>query len=131
VRNRRVTAETNGTAQNFSYISILNLAQFILARDPSSSPGRVKNFLFSISSIPAVGSTQPHIQWVPGALSPGVKRPEHETDHSPKASTEVKKMWKYTSTPHTPSWLSAYLVKHRDNFTLRMLRKKLCIIFVK
>jgi hypothetical protein len=37
----------------------------------SSSPGRVKNFQFSISSRPALGSTQPPIKWVPGALSRG------------------------------------------------------------
>jgi hypothetical protein len=37
----------------------------------SSSPGRVKNFYFSISSRPALGSTQPPIKWVPGALSRG------------------------------------------------------------
>jgi hypothetical protein len=35
----------------------------------SSSPGRVKNFHFSISPRPALGSTQPPIKWVPGALS--------------------------------------------------------------
>jgi hypothetical protein len=35
------------------------------------SPGRVKNFHFSMLSIPALGSTQPPIQWVPGALSRG------------------------------------------------------------
>jgi hypothetical protein len=35
----------------------------------SSSPGRVKNFHFSISSRPALGSTQAPIKWVPGALS--------------------------------------------------------------
>jgi hypothetical protein len=34
------------------------------------SPGRVKNFHYSTSSRPALGSTQPPIQWV---LSPGVK----------------------------------------------------------
>jgi hypothetical protein len=34
-----------------------------------------------------------------GALSPGVKRPGREADHSPPASAEVKKMWIYTSTP--------------------------------
>jgi hypothetical protein len=44
------------------------------------------------------GSTQPPIQWVPGALSPGVKRPGREADQSPPASAEVKKMWIYSST---------------------------------
>jgi hypothetical protein len=29
----------------------------------------------------------------------GVKRPGREADHSPPTSTEVKKMWVYTSTP--------------------------------
>jgi hypothetical protein len=37
----------------------------------------------------------------------GVKRPGREADHSPPTSAEVKKMWVYTSTPHTPSWRSA------------------------
>jgi hypothetical protein len=50
-------------------------------------------------STPALGSTQPPIQWVPGALSPGVKRPGREDAHSAPASAEVKKMWIYTSTP--------------------------------
>jgi hypothetical protein len=68
-------------------------------RGRSSSPGRVKNFLFSTSSRPALGPTQPPIQWVPGALSPGVKRQGREADHSPPPSSEVKKMWMYTSTP--------------------------------
>jgi hypothetical protein len=34
-----------------------------------------------------------------GAISPGVKRPGREADHSPPANAEVKKMWIYTSTP--------------------------------
>jgi hypothetical protein len=55
------------------------------------SPGRVKNFHFSMSSRLALGFTQPPIQWVPGALSLGVKRPVREADHSPPASAEVKK----------------------------------------
>jgi hypothetical protein len=38
---------------------------------------------------------------------PGVKQQGREADHSPRASGEVKKMWIYTSTPDTPSWLSA------------------------
>jgi hypothetical protein len=72
-----------------------------------SSPGRDKNFLFSKSPRPALRSTQPPIQWVPGALSPRVKRPGRVVDHSPPTSAEVKKIWIYTSTPHTPSWRSA------------------------
>jgi hypothetical protein len=55
-------------------------------RERSSSPGRVKNFLFSTSSRPAVERTQPPIQWVPRALFPGVKRPGREDDHSPPTS---------------------------------------------
>jgi hypothetical protein len=47
----------------------------------------------------SLGSTQPPIQWVPGALSTGVNRPGREADHSPPTSAEVKKMWIYTSTP--------------------------------
>jgi hypothetical protein len=35
---------------------------------------------------------------VPGALSPGVKLPGREADHSLATSSEVKKMWIYTPT---------------------------------
>jgi hypothetical protein len=37
---------------------------------------------FSIASKLALGPTQRSIQLVPGALSPGTKRPEREVDHS-------------------------------------------------
>jgi hypothetical protein len=43
--------------------------------------------------------TQPPIQWVPGTLFLGVKRPDREVDHSPPSSAEVKNAWSYTSTP--------------------------------
>jgi hypothetical protein len=43
--------------------------------------------------------TQPPIQWVPGVLSLGVKRPVREDDHFPPSSAEVKNEWRYTSTP--------------------------------
>jgi hypothetical protein len=39
----------------------------------SSSPGRVKNFHFFMSSRPALGFTQPPIQWERGGLFPGGK----------------------------------------------------------
>jgi hypothetical protein len=58
-----------------------------------------KNFHLPMYSRPALGPTQPPIQWVSGALSPGVKRPGREADHSHPASAEVKKTWVYTSTP--------------------------------
>jgi hypothetical protein len=59
----------------------------------------LKNFLFSTSSRPVLEPTQPPFQWVPGALSPGLKRPWRVADHSPPTSAEVKKTWIYTSTP--------------------------------
>jgi hypothetical protein len=34
-----------------------------------------------------------------GAFTPGIKRPERETDHSFPSSAEVKNAWNYTSTP--------------------------------
>jgi hypothetical protein len=60
-------------------------------RGRSSSPGRAKNFLFSMSSRPALGPTQSPIQWLPGALSPGVKRQGLEAGYLLPASAEVKK----------------------------------------
>jgi hypothetical protein len=47
-------------------------------------------FLFTTASRMALELTQPHIQWVPGALSLAVKRPGREADHSPPCSAEVK-----------------------------------------
>jgi hypothetical protein len=47
-------------------------------------------FLFTTASRPALGPTQPPVQWAPGALSLGVKRPVREADHSPPSSAEVK-----------------------------------------
>jgi hypothetical protein len=68
-------------------------------RSRISSPGEGKNFLFSTSCRPALGPTQPPIQWVTGTLSPEVKRPGREANHSPPTSAEVKNMWIYTFTP--------------------------------
>jgi hypothetical protein len=65
----------------------------------SSSPGRTKNFLLSTSSRLVLGPTQPPLQWVPGILSPGVKRSGREADHPPPTSAQVKNTWIYTSTP--------------------------------
>jgi hypothetical protein len=56
-------------------------------------------FLFTTASSLAVGPTQPPIQWLPGALSLGVKRPGREADHSPPSSAEGKNARSCTSTP--------------------------------
>jgi hypothetical protein len=56
-------------------------------------------FLFTTMSWPAIVSTQPPSLWVPGVLSPWVKRPGHEANHLPPSSAEVKNTWSYTSTP--------------------------------
>jgi hypothetical protein len=47
-------------------------------------------FLFATASRTALRPTQPPIQWVPGALSMGVKRPGLETGHPlPSASRSI------------------------------------------
>jgi hypothetical protein len=44
---------------------------------------------FSHKSRPALGSTQPPVQWVPSPS--GVKRPRRVADHPSPSSAEVKK----------------------------------------
>jgi hypothetical protein len=77
---------------------------------------RLEIFLFTTASRTALEPTQPPIQWVPGALSRGVKQLGREADHSPPSSVEVKNAWSYTST-HQYVFMAWCLVKHRDNFT--------------
>jgi len=55
-------------------------------------------FLFVIASRPALGLIQSPIQWVPKAVSLGVKQPGHEADHL-TPSAEVRSVMSYTSTP--------------------------------
>jgi hypothetical protein len=59
------------------------------------------------------GARLPPIQWVPKALSLGVKRPGREADHSLPSSAEVQNAWRYTSTPQYV-FMAWCLVKHRD-----------------
>jgi hypothetical protein len=64
-------------------------------------------FVFSIASRLALGPTQPPIQRVSGALSPGVKRQGRGADHSPSPGAEVKTAGATASLPNTSSWHGA------------------------
>jgi hypothetical protein len=57
--------------------------------DRGPVPGKAGTF--STASRPALVH---HTQW-----EPGVRRPGHETDHSPPSSADVKNAWCCTSTP--------------------------------
>jgi hypothetical protein len=71
-----------------------------------SIPGRGKNFLFFTACRPTLGPSQPPIQWVLGALSPGVKWQGREADHLPPSSVKVKKGGAIPPLPHMSSWHS-------------------------
>jgi len=50
-------------------------------------------------SRPALGPTEPPIQWVPEALFLELKQQGREIDHSRPSSAEVKECMELTSTP--------------------------------
>jgi hypothetical protein len=54
-------------------------------------------FLFTTASRTALGTTQPPIQWVRGALSLGIKGSGREADQSPQSNADVKNAWRFTS----------------------------------
>jgi len=65
---------------------------------------------FLVTFRPALGPSQPPVQWVPGPSPPrGLNDRGVKLTTSPLYRTEVKKTWSYTSTPHG------------DNFTLTIL----------
>jgi methylaspartate ammonia-lyase len=54
------------------------------------SPAEAKGFPLASVSRPALGLTQPPVQWVPGVLSPELKRGRgRHADHSPPSSAEI------------------------------------------
>jgi hypothetical protein len=57
--------------------------------------------IFSLLHVVQTGSGVHQTSYAVGTgdLSPGVKQPVREADHSPPTSAEVKKTWVYTSTP--------------------------------
>jgi hypothetical protein len=67
-----------------------------------SNPSR-SMFLYSTTSRPALGTTHLLTKSVPGALSPGLKRPGREADHSPLSRPEIKNGGAIRPHPHTIS----------------------------
>jgi hypothetical protein len=72
-------------------------------------------FLFTTESRPALGTTQPPIQWVLGAL--WLRRQRREADHSPPSSVEVKNAWSYIPIPKYAS-MALCSVKESTRTTL-------------
>jgi hypothetical protein len=56
------------------------------------------------------------------AISRRLKRPGREADPSPLFGVEIKNGGNIHPLFHTPSWLSAELIKHRDKFTFPYIR---------
>jgi hypothetical protein len=78
-----------------------------------------------------LGPTQPHIQWLWGVLSPEVKRPVFEADHSLSSSAEIKNAWSIPLLPHTPSWRFATLPLFGLLYSLERneLRKSVLVVW--
>jgi len=73
----------------------------------------------STASRSALMTTQTPIQWVPEALSLGLKLRWPEAEHSPLSSTWVKNVRSYTSIPQCVL-MAWYFVKHRDKFSFTL-----------
>jgi hypothetical protein len=51
-----------------------------------------------------------------GDMSPRIKRPGREVDHSPPSIAETNNGGAIYPLSHTSSWRGAQLIKHRNNF---------------
>jgi hypothetical protein len=80
---RRLTtlwASTNCYRDSFTVSRYSDWLRVGQQRRQNSNRGRLIHFLLSTSCRPLLGLTQPPIQWVPGAFSPGVQRPWREAE---------------------------------------------------
>jgi hypothetical protein len=69
-------------------------------------------FLSAIAVGSSLRPTKPLIQHEPAAISPEVRRPDFEADHSPPRTAEVKNAWSVTPTP-LYIFMAWYLIKQR------------------
>jgi hypothetical protein len=107
---------------DFSSHNYLNFVSLGYGLDDRGFESRqeLEILLFTTVSRPALGSIQPPIQWIPGALSLGLKRPGREADHSLPSSAEVKNSWSYASTPQYAfmAWCSVKKSTGKTTFNL-------------
>jgi hypothetical protein len=80
-----------------------------------------ETFLLSTVARLALGSKQPPIQLILGALSPGLMRHVLEADHLASSSAKVRNGGDKLPLPHTSSWHGAYLSTGTSPFTFSMM----------
>jgi hypothetical protein len=106
---RHVPRDSNRSPPEYRSEALLLVWMGLRAGRPGLYSRQGKIILYSTASRPALGLTQPLIQWVQGEISPRMKRQEREADNSPPSSTEAKKGGDIPPLPPMSSW-------HRDNF---------------
>jgi hypothetical protein len=80
--------------------------------------GRTRNFSILHSFQTGSGAHPASYPMGTEGSFPGVKRPGREADRSPTSNAEVKNGGAIPALPRTSSCSSAYVIKHKDNFTL-------------
>jgi hypothetical protein len=86
---------TFGIKCNHVFIQFVLISTMYLRNSPL---GARDLSLFRKTSGPTTGLTPCLKQWIPGAHSPGVNRPERGGENNTPSSTEVKNEWSCTST---------------------------------
>ena len=130
----------------YSWELLLFIDGGIMVQFPAGTP----DFSFSKVSTMVLGPIHPSIQWVPWALSLGVKQPGYEADYSPPCSADLRICGTIDPLPHMPlfhaqgqfylavgSTLSCVRMvkyeciqnKQHLNFTKKMLCVHLCWIY--
>lgn len=67
-----------------------------------SIPARAKRiFLYPKTFTPALRPTQPPVEWISGAFSPGYSELDVKVSNSSTSSAEVKNEWSYKSIPRS------------------------------
>jgi hypothetical protein len=99
---RNFSDASRKTVLKVSLVSVVGIAT-LFGLDGQRIESRLERD-FPHPSRPAVGSTQPPIQWVPG-LSRGVMRPWRVVVHLPSCNAEVKERVELYLYSHSgPSW---------------------------